>query len=207
MANVIFDFDGTLADTLHIAIDVFRRITPEDDVEDDKKIEELRGLPALEVIKHLGIPWWRVPRLLILGRKEMTAHIGEAGTFPGMVEVLRKLHDAKHRLFILSSNSTRNIEIFLRKHKLKPYFDNYWGDQGIFTKSSAIKKILRKEKLDPADCYYIGDEVRDIDAARKAGIRHISVTWGYNNRKALESAKADVLVDQPADLLKMIGEH
>lgn len=205
MANVIFDFDGTLADTLHIAIDVFRRISPEDDIEDDKKIEELRGMSAFEAIKHLGISWWRVPRLLIVGRKEMTAHIGEANTFPGMVEVIHKLKAAKHRLFILSSNSTRNIAIFLKNHRLESYFDHYWGDQGIFTKSSALKKVMRKEKLDAKDCYYIGDEVRDIEAARKAGIRPISVTWGYNNRKALETAKPDILIDQPADLLDVIG--
>jgi len=204
MANIIFDFDGTLADTLHIAIDVFRRITPEDDVEDDKKIEELRGLSAVEVIKHLGISWWRVPRLLYLGRKEMTAHIGEAKTFPGMAEVLQKLQK-EHRLFILSSNSAKNIAIFLQNNKLEAYFEHYWGDQGLFTKSSAIKKMIRKERLRPEDCCYIGDEVRDIEAARHAGIRPISVTWGFNNRKALETGKPEVLVDQPKDLLKVLA--
>jgi phosphoglycolate phosphatase len=201
MANVIFDFDGTLADTLHVAVEVFRKLAPPERDTGDKEIERLRGLSATKVIKELGIPWWRLPRLLYEGRKEMTSHIEQVETFPGMRNVLQTLHDRGHKLFVLSSNSTKNISVFLKHTKLDKYFDGFWGDQGIFAKSAAIKKIVRKQQLDSKDCYYVGDEVRDIEAARKAGIRPISVTWGYNNRKALEAAKAQVLVDRPEDLL------
>ena len=60
----IFDSDGTLADTLTIAISVFRELAPNGHAADDDEIERLRGLSAREVAKALSIPWWRIPRLV-----------------------------------------------------------------------------------------------------------------------------------------------
>ncbi len=207
MANILFDFDGTLADTFYLAVGVFRKLAPPGRVTDDAEVERLRGLSAREVVKVLGVSWWRLPRLLYQGRKEITLHIHEVQTFAGMDEVLKALHDDGHKLYVLSSNSTKNIRVFLRTHNLEQYFDGVWGDQGIFTKAAAIKKTMRKEMLNPQDCYYVGDEVRDIEAARRAGIRPISVTWGYNNRMSLEMAEPDILVDTPEMLLGAVASR
>src|SRR5688572_16722304 len=179
MANVIFDFDGTLADTLHIAIDLFRKFAPKDHPTDDAEIERLRGMSASEVIKNLGIPWWRLPYFVYQGRKAVKEQMGNVQAIDGIEPVVHRLHQQKHKLFILSSNSTENIEQFLNHNKLGHYFDGFWGGQGLFTKSGALKKVVRKNNLVLEDCVYIGDEVRDIEAARHAGMKCISVSWGY----------------------------
>ncbi len=203
---LIFDFDGTIADTLHVAIDAFRRLASDKHATDDQEIERLRGMSARAVIKALGIPWWRLPSLLYEGRKAVTQQIDTIGTYPGMPQALRQLHQQGHRLFILSSNSTKNISTFLHNNKLEKYFDSFRGDQGIFAKSAALKKLIRKNNLRPQDCWYIGDEARDVDAARHAGVPCISVSWGYNNHQALQAAKAQTIVDWPKDLLGVIAK-
>ncbi|HTH71905.1 MAG TPA: HAD-IA family hydrolase [Candidatus Pristimantibacillus sp.] len=205
MANIIFDFDGTLADTFHIAVSGVRKLALNGRVPTDEEIEELRNLSALEVMKALHVSWLQVPKLVYFGRKEVTSKIAGVTTFKGMADTLRKLQDDGHRLFIISSNSTKNIKTFLDNNKLGEYFDGYWGDKGLFAKSAALKQIARKLHLDIKDCAYVGDEVRDIDAARKAGIRAISVTWGYNNRNALTRAKAGTIIDKPEDLLELFA--
>ena len=60
-----------------------------------------------------------------------------------------------------------------------------------------------KQALHPSNVLYVGDEVRDIEAAKKAGIRIAAVTWGYNSKKALEAYKPDYLVTKPEELLQI----
>ena len=52
---------------------------------------------------------------------------------------------------------------------------------------------------------YVGDEARDMEAARRAGVHSVGVTWGFNNRSALEKANPEKLVDKPKDLLKLFA--
>ena len=90
-------------------------------------------------------------------------------TFPGMSEVLKELNGRGYRMYILSTNSSANIEKFLKKHKIGSYFSKINGDIGLRSKSAALKKLMKKEDVKRSDCYYIGDETRDVEAAKKAG--------------------------------------
>src|SRR5689334_21472375 len=107
MANVIFDFDGTLADTFYIGVAGIRKLAPNGNVPSDEEIEKLRGLSARQVMKALKISWFQVPRMVYFGRKEVNLKIDEVKTFDGMSDTLRALHNSGHKLFIISSNSTK----------------------------------------------------------------------------------------------------
>ena len=87
---------------------------------------------------------------------------------------------------ILTSNSSQNVKEFLKNHQLDVFdfthsVSKFWG------KSSGLKRLIRKYKLKPDHLLYIGDEIRDLEAAKKAGIRFAAVTWGYNSSKALKA--------------------
>lgn len=202
--TLIFDFDGTLADTFGIAVGLLRRMVKDPRKTNATGVEHLRSLPAREALHWVGVRWWNLPYILYLGRKEVRAHMGSVEAFPGMTATVQQLHEDGHQLFILSSNSTKNIEIFLKHNKLKTYFDGFWGGKGIFAKAAAIKKVVQENNLKLEDCIYIGDEVRDADAAGQAGIAFIGVTWGYNNHKALQT-HATELADTPKELLKKVA--
>jgi phosphoglycolate phosphatase len=80
------------------------------------------------------------------------------------------------------------------------------GGGTLFGKGRLIAKCLDLHQLVLDETVYVGDEVRDIQAARFAGIRPISVTWGFNSREALAAAQPDWLVDEP-DALPAIANR
>jgi phosphoglycolate phosphatase len=201
--TLIFDFDGTLADTFYIAVGVFRKLARVWHITDDAEVERLRSLPAREALRSLGVKWWHLPIIAYHGRKAIHEQRDNVKAFTGIKEVIAELHKRGYRLYIISSNSNKNIEHFLQNNKLTNYFDGYHGGIGAFDKAKAITGFVRRNKLKIEDCWYIGDEVRDIDAATKAGIRYVSVSWGYNNRKALRNAEAKLVVGRPKELLTL----
>lgn len=206
--TLIFDFDGTLADTLGMAIPELKKFMAGTRTIDDAMIERLRGMSARQAFKAMGIRWWQIPRIIYLGHQLVSKEIGNIKTFDGMLDVLERLRAQGLTMMIVSSNSTKNINQFLLANNMESYFeDRVYGGAGLFDKASALRKIVKKSQLDIDQCRYIGDEVRDIEAARKAGMHAVSVTWGYNNRTALEAAHPEVLVDHPKDLLRLFAPN
>ena len=120
----------------------------------------------------------------------------------GIPETLATLHGRGERLAILTSNSEANVEAFLTRHNL-PYFEFVSCSSKLFGKGREIRRILRKEKLTPGEILYIGDETRDIEAAKETGLRMAAVTWGYNSEEALQALNPHHLVSLPGELLTL----
>lgn len=201
MKTIIFDFDGTIGDSFELMLDIAEHIAhvPRPS---DRLIEHYKQMPLPKIIKELHIPITKLPRIILQGRKKMAERMGEVKPFEGMPEVLQALHDhPDYQLLLMSSNSADNVRAFLRANDLEAYFDSVEGGVAVFNKASALKKTMRRHHLDAKDCYYVGDEVRDVVAASKAGIEPVSVSWGFQGRKALADMHPFALVDKPAELL------
>ncbi|MFM2420365.1 MAG: hypothetical protein RL385_5088 [Pseudomonadota bacterium] len=200
--HAIFDFDGTLADSVDHVIELYnaaagwlrvRRVTRED-------VKHLRTLKPMEAIKAMDVPMWKLPLLVRSVRRGMRKRIRNLDSFPGLDAALAGLREGGVRCYVLSTNSTENIEVFLAHHGLT-FFHELEGGSSLFGKAKHLKKFIAKQGLDPARTLYVGDEVRDIHAAREAGLRCVSVTWGYSEREALRAEHPFALVDTPAELL------
>jgi HAD superfamily hydrolase (TIGR01549 family) len=122
--------------------------------------------------------------------------------FPGVKQVLMEL-SKDNKIYILSTNSQVNIENFLRKNHLDGSITKVYGDIGLRGKTTALKKLIKREKLDKKDCVYIGDETRDIEAARKAKVKSTGVTWGFNNAEAIRDSKPDAVIDKVRKLTNL----
>ena len=120
-----------------------------------------------------------------------------------MKEVIKKLNK-KYKLGIVSSNSKENIEKFVELNNLMSCFDFVLNYSLFFGKSKVFKKIMRKNKLEKNELVYIGDEVRDIIAAKKAGIGIIAVVWGMNNKIILKRKKPSFIADKPSEISKFL---
>ena len=203
---LIFDFDGTIADTFNLYIDVMRKIYREYNFKyiDDDDIELCRAMTSKEIIQYLGISPLQIPMIAHRIRGDFTQRMKEQKIFTGVDSVLESLKQEGHKLFILSSNSEENINIFLGLNNITQ-FDAVFSKSSIFGKSGIIKKIINKNKIITDDVYYIGDETRDIEAAKKINIKSIAVTWGYNNRKALLDKNPDYIIDKPQQLLALLA--
>ncbi|TAH34273.1 HAD family hydrolase [Candidatus Saccharibacteria bacterium] len=199
---VIFDFDGTIADSMWLVIAIYEEMFGAKVTE--KQIQETRNLPLSKVLKQLGIPLWKVPRLLTSGRKIMRTRIEEVKPFPGMDEVFAQLKAEGYNLQIMSSNSRPLVRQFLKQHDLLQYFSDVEGGVGLFGKAPVLRKIMKHLGLTRAQVVYVGDEGRDIEGAKKARVPIISVGWGYNTPELLKSMRPDYYVDSPPQLVEVV---
>jgi phosphoglycolate phosphatase-like HAD superfamily hydrolase len=207
MKTLIFDFDGTIADTLPFTVNNVLELNRSMKLLNAEKIdiEKFRSMDLSNYIKSLKIPTLKLLYFVIRLQIKLGSQIKSVSTFNDLAETLVLLKRQGVRTGIVTSNSKGNVKKFLEKNNLN-YFDFIYTTINYFEKSRLIEKAIRKLKLTKADVIYIGDEVRDIDAARAAGIKIASVTWGYNLESVLTENKPDYLLNQPRDLLNLVQE-
>jgi len=205
MAAIIFDLDGTIADSFDYVTDFLLAAAKLPPMAHADK-QELRGLSMAAIARGFGIPWWRLPRLFYSGRRHMRHWMHNVQPFPGMPEVIAKAHAEGHELFVVSSNSVKNVRKFLHERQLQSYFLEMYGGIGLLSKSPTLRSLLREHNLTLKDSVYIGDELRDIEAAQALGMRVIAVSWGFARHQDLAAARPTALVQTPAELLQLIEE-
>ncbi len=204
MKTVIFDFDGTIADSLGLVVEIYRQLTNDTRQLTSAEYEALRKLPAQKVARSIGVPLWRIPFLVRKGRKIMHSRLSEVQVFEGLPQALERLQEQGYALRIVTSNSVENVQKFLNEHDLSEYFSDIVGDVGLFNKAKVLRKIIKNDRLDAVQSYYVGDEARDIVASKKAGIRIVSVAWGYNHEDLLRDLQPYAIARTPHELVNII---
>lgn len=204
MKAIIFDFDGTIADSFVVFIEVFDEIAGRSRRLTAKEIESLGGQSLKEILKYLKIRSWQIPRLVIKGKKALGLRILDIKPFPNMPKTLQQMHQSGYKMYILSTNSSAHISKFLRANKLDPYFVDIYGDIGLRGKSAGLKKLIKAEGLSAGQCIYVGDETRDIEAGRKADIAVLAVGWGFNHPRTLKRLEPDFFAAEPNQILKLL---
>ncbi len=205
--TLVFDFDGTIADTLGETRRIFNTIAPDYGIRQvaEHELDHLRHLSLKELLSHLNIPKRRVPALIARGTGMMRSNITELRLIDGMPEVLMELRKHVRSFGILTSNATANVDAFLRAHGLRDEFDFISSTSKLTGKSKHLKAIRKTFTMRPEELLYIGDELRDVKASQKACIPIAAVTWGFNSREALAAAKPDYLFDKPEDFLRLLS--
>lgn len=203
MANLIFDFDGTLADSLEVVGDIFYEMTRHREL-NKTEISAIRQLSLRQIAKKLHVHWWQIPGLLMRGRKIMSGKIDEISIFKGIPEALEQLKTDGHKLLIMSSNSTKTIRVILQHNNLENYFDKIYGDIGLFSKAQSLRRLILTNRLGRKTSYYIGDEERDVEASMRVGVHCIAVTWGFSDTQRLREMHPYALAKRPEDIVKII---
>jgi phosphoglycolate phosphatase len=205
---VVFDFDGTLCDSgdwfLSVVDDLarafrFRTVKPEE-------VEMLRNRSSREVIEYLGIARWKMPFLAWYVRRLVGRNVGQIELFPGTPDMLEQLRAMGVRIALVTSNSEANARGILGpRHAAQ--IDWFACGSSLFGKAPKFRKVLRKLGIEAGDALAIGDETRDVDAAREVGMRAGSVLWGYAAEKLLVKMKPDALFRSPQDILDYVAAH
>lgn len=203
---VIFDFDGTLSNSGDWFLTIvdhladrfgFRRVN-------DDEVEMLRHRPTREVIAYLGISRWKLPLIARYTRKLVARNIHEIALFPGVGAMLDQLARTGTRMALVTSNAEANARAILGPENAAR-FEFYAAGSSLFGKAPKFRKVLKQMRLDAADVLSVGDETRDIDAAREVGMRAGAVLWGYAAEDALKAVKPDALFHTQQDLLSFVG--
>lgn len=206
VANVlIFDFDGTLADSRKTLFHIANQLAEEfgyDRVTEDE-IMRLSNLSSRDILKQSDIPPHKIPFFLKRVKKELNEQISHLQPFQGIAEALNNLKKQGYLLGIITSNFNDNVIKFLKNNNLEHYFDFVYSGISIFGKDKIIKKVIKKHQLMIDKIVYVGDETRDIEAAKKSNIKVVAVTWGFNSATLLAKYNPDFLIHKPQQLIEI----
>lgn len=183
---VIFDFDGTLADTFPWALTIMDEMIEKFDIKnvDRSQLEMLRHFDAEQLLTHVGIPLWKLPKIARYLKKAMADEIHLINLFPGVDAVIKALKDAGIKLALVTSNSKTNAKNVLGEANMAQ-IDFFDCGVSMFGKASKLRNVARKSGFHHHEVLCIGDEIRDIRAAHEVNMAFGAVSWGYTTIEAL----------------------
>ena len=199
---IIFDFDGTLADTYDFFISALNEIA---DKHKFKKIsahqwELIKDYDAKRIFEHLNVPIWKIPIVISQVRTFMSKNINKISLFDGIDNLLINLSNKNIKLAVVTSNSYQNVcQVLGSKSSIINYFECNVSVSG---KPARIRKILNQSRIPDENSIYIGDEIRDVKAAKKANIAFGGVSWGYNSAESLKEFSPQKMFANINDILE-----
>lgn len=204
MQTLIFDFDGTLVDSMQLYIHGFNAVGADFGLPkiDSSNLQEVKQSSVKDLMKRYGIGPVKLAKLLFTVNKNLKQDIEKVEFFPEMKSVLTKL-SKEFKLGILTSNHLENVQAFLNRQDFNNIFDFIYASKNLFGKDKVLSALLKQHKLDKKEVLYFGDEVRDIEACQKIQVKMAAVTWGFNDRSLLVTKNPDYLLDSPKQILNL----
>lgn len=205
MKHIIFDFDGTLADSTHVFMSVWNTLADKYHYRKIKldELESLKKISIMERSKLFNFPIYKMPIFIPQFYRLYSQSIKEIHLIDGMKDLLQELKKKGYTITIISSNDQENILEFLKMNKIDTV-TNVICSNRVFGKDKIIHKFLKDQHLKPSEVIYVGDEQRDIVACKKVGVPIIWVSWGYDAIEVVRSEKPDYKVYAPTEILEII---
>jgi len=210
--GVIFDMDGTLADSVdhyyRMACDIVEAANAPPISRE--RVCELMGSGAPDLLRQLLPPDFPDSEAALsrIVRERLPAWV-RAGEriepLPGCVDLLHQLHARGHRLGIATS-SGRALP-YLDRWDVRPLFQAIVGREDVRRRKphpDVVLHCLRQLGLEPDDALYVGDSPIDIEAGRAAGLFTVGVLTGTSSRELLASVSADHILDSAPELLGLL---
>ncbi len=202
---VIFDFDGTLADSAGWLFGVLNQVANLYDFRrvDEAEIASLRGCDNREIVRYLGVPAWKLP-LIAAHLRRRAARDAAIPPFEGAPRVLRALKERGAATAVVSSNAEANVRRILGP-ECAPLVDLYECGASLFGKAAKFRRVLERAGARREEAICVGDEARDIQAAAEAGLASGAATWGYATRGLLERQRPTLVFADMDDMLHKLA--
>ena len=206
---VVFDFDGTLADTLPVVFAAFQ-----------KTFQRYLGreVPKEEIVQHFGpteegvvraliTDGWRDAVAMYLTEYEANHHLCP-GPFPGVVETLEELKASGVPMAVVTGKSGKSADISFRHIPVRRYFDSVTtGSHTRNAKCEGIQRAVAQWGLSPSEVAYVGDAPADVEQSKLAGVTPLSALWGSTvfTREQLLAAGPAAVLERPRDVISWVG--
>lgn len=203
---IIFDFDGTLADSFPWFIGTVNDVAREMRFKafDLSEMDALRRMSSRELLAMTGLRPWRLPAVVKRMRHRMASRIHDVAVFDGVPELIADLKASGVAVAVVTSNSEANVRAVLGP-ELSGRIDHFECGASLFGKARLMKRVLAHVGVPAERSICVGDETRDVEAARKAGVHFVGVGWGYAAPELLAAWTGEDTLATPADLLAHIG--
>ena len=211
---VIFDFDGTLADTKENIILTFQMTMKELGVEIKSRQEYAAtiGLTLEDAFKVL-YPGMAAEKYILLRDTyrrifKENRKILVTGLFPEVMETLEELRRRGYLMSIASSRQSPSLQSFLEDMKIAHLFEYAVGGDNVEHPKpapDAVLQILRHYNLSAEEAFVVGDMPFDINMATNAGVKSCGVTWGNADAAQLRESGANYVIDKMSQLLEILN--
>ena len=211
---VIFDFDGTLADTKENIILTFQMTMKELGVEIKSRQEcaATIGLTLEDAFKVL-YPGMAAEKYVLLRDTyrrifKENRKILVPGLFPEVMETLEELRRRGYLMSIASSRQSPSLHSFLEDMKIAHLFEYAVGGDNVEHPKpapDAVLQILRHYNLSAEEAFVVGDMPFDINMATNAGVKSCGVTWGNADAAQLKESGANYVIDKMSQLLEILN--
>jgi 2-phosphoglycolate phosphatase len=211
---VLFDLDGTLADTapdLAAAVNWLRTergleptpyavLRPTASAGARGMIGAAFGLgPGDDGYEELRVQWFD---------RYQSAMAVESRLFDGVAELLAGIEEAGMAWGVVTNKPMRFTDPLLPQIGLAHAGCVVSGDTTAFAKPhpAPLLEAARRLSLAPEECWYVGDDLRDVEAGRAAGMVTVACAWGYCGAIDPATWGADYLLDTPQHLLQVLRD-
>ena len=208
MKYVIFDFDGTLADSNHLFMKAWNLYADQYhyDYVTEEDLVTSKNLTIHERAKKYRFPMHKLPIILPKVYRYFKEHIDEVQLFDDISEMLNSIQQTGYKIVIISSNAKENIELLLKQQKVH-VVSQVLTSSRLFGKDTVIKKFMKQQKLTQDDVLYVGDEIRDIIACNKVGVPFVWVSWGLDGYELIEKENPSYVVHSPKELSELLAKR
>lgn len=202
---VLFDFDGTLADSFHLFLDAWTHAAQRYGFRavDTADLDRLRRMSARDIVAEAGLPRWKLPAVVATMRGYVRERADEVRLFDGVPEVLHALKVGGARIGIVTSNARDTVERVLGDD-CRPLIDHWGCGASLFGKVTKTRRLMKAAGAVAERTVSVGDELRDLDVAQALGLDFVAVAWGYTAADRFAGLPGVRLCATPADLPALV---
>ncbi len=211
---VLFDWDGTVADTRPGIFNSVRYAIGQYGIADrpDDELRYFIGPPLYDGFEHVfGVSPELANELTDTYRVYYRDKgIFECNVYDGVGDLLRELHDAGVKTAVVSSKPKEFLDRLVEHFGLAEHLDEVVGpamDNHNSNKTVLVNQALKELMLLPSTVAMIGDRHFDMEGAKAAGVNAVGVLYGYGTEEELCAAGADAVCEQVADLRGFLLQH
>jgi phosphoglycolate phosphatase len=205
ITHILFDFDGTLVQSMDLSLRLLNDLSGKYHYHPVARgdVQRLKVLPVPERFRQIGLPLHRIPAISLEFLSLYHQAVENLKPVEGARTLLEALRAEGVGLSVLSSNSVENINAFLRQNGME-LFDHVFSSNNLFGKDRSIQKFLKQFGVKKSELLYVGDELRDVEACKLAGVKVIAVTWGFDPAPLLLSGEPDFVAHAPGEALEIV---
>lgn len=206
---IIFDFDGTLADTAPVILTTMRATfeTLGKAVPTEADMRATIGLPLWQALRDLAsLAPAEIEPTVALYRRLFPSDGGAVSLFPGVAATLRRLHEAGLTLAVCTSREESSLRAILRANGVEQYFSQFvTNTDGLAPKPAPdmVTELLRRVRLTPAEAIVVGDTTYDILMGAAAGCPTVAVTYGNHPLSRLLTSRPTYVINRFEEITQL----
>lgn len=213
MKTIIFDFDGTLADTRQSIIQTLQATLKELHLSEaeEEQIKNLIGLPLRDTFVqagHIQDPDLLEKAIGIYREKYPAISLHSVCLFPHVKDTLKDLHRQGLTIAVASSKGKDALSQLLQSLDIRQYITMTCGEQDVKNKKPApdmVLKVLSETQTEPQDTLVVGDTTYDVAMGQNAGCHTCGVAYGNHTREQLEQQGAGYVIDDFRGIFDIIS--